>query len=193
MDINTPIEITENSTGLDMLNEVRRAFSVYFYQEIQKVMQIPVVDERQARMLSQHLTQRLGTMQLLTIIDESEVAQATLALHQMMFKTDEPAAIVFAPIKASQYSHVSAADMLVLWNAVLQRFFTHCLTTGAQQPDAEERARMYAYAENATHCWHDLKMMMPGEIKKAQEIIKEFRNGNTTINTRYVGADVPDI
>lgn len=192
-DINKPIEITEASTGLDMLNEVRRAFSVYFYQEIQKVMQIPVVDAKQARMLSQHLTQRLGTMQILTIIDESEVAKATIALRQMMAKTTEPAAIVFAPIKESQYSNVSAADMLVLWNAVLQQFFTHCLTTGAQHPDAEERARMYAYAENATYCWHDLKMMMPGEIAKAQEIIKEFRVGNTDGATTYVGADIPVI
>lgn len=192
-DINTPIEITENSTGLDILNEVRRAFSVYLFQEIQKVMSIPVVDDKQAKMLSQHLTQRLGTMQILTIIDENEVAQATIALRQMMSQATEPAAIVFAPVKASQYSNVSAADMLVLWNAVLQRFFTHCLTTGAQHLDAEERARLYAYAENATYCWHDLKMMMPGEIKKAQEIIKEFRAGNTTVDTKYTGADIPTI
>ena len=192
-DINTPMPITENSTGLDLLNEVRRSFSVYLFQEIQKVMSVPVVDDKQAKMLSQHLTQRLGTMQILTIIDESEVAQATIALRQMISKAAEPTAIVFAPVKASQYSNVSAADMLVLWNAVLQRFFTHCLTTGAYHPDAEERARLYAYAENATYCWHDLKMMMPGEIKKAQEIIKEFRAGNTTVDTKYTGADIPTI
>lgn len=193
MDINTPIEITENSTGLDMLNEVRRAFSVYFFQEMQKVMSIPVVDAKQARMLSQHLTQRLGTMRMLTILTETEVSQATDALCQMISGNFPPTAIVFAPVTESQYINYRAADMLVIWNAVLQKFFTHCLTTGAQQNDIEERNRMYAFAENAVYCWHDLSMMMPAEINKAQEIIKEFRAGNTTINTRYVGADVPDI
>jgi hypothetical protein len=36
-------------------------------------------------------------------------------------------------------------------------------------------------------------MMMPGEIAKAQEIIKEFRAGNTDGATTYVGADIPVI
>ena len=193
MDINTPIEITEESTGLDMLNEVRRAFSVYFFKEIQKVMSIPVVDDKQARMLSQHLTQRLGTMRILTIIGENEVEQATDAMRQFMTKRFEPTAIVFAPVEESAYSQVKASDMMVLWNAVLQQFFTHCLTTGAQQTDLDERNRMYAFAENAVYCWHDLRMMMPGEIAKAQEIIKEFRAGNTTVDTKYTGADIPTI
>ncbi|MBQ8806379.1 MAG: hypothetical protein IJZ68_08000 [Bacteroidaceae bacterium] len=193
MDINTPIEITENSTGLDMLNEVRRAFSVYFFKEIQKVMSIPVVDDKQARMLSQHLTQRLGTMRVLTILGENEVDQATDALRQFISGSFPPTAIVFAPVEESSYSKVGAADMMVLWNAVLQQFFTHCLTSGAKQADMEERNRMYAFAENAVYCWHDLRMMMPGEIKKAQEIIKEFRAGNTTVDTKYTGADIPDI
>lgn len=193
MDINTPIEITEESTGLDMLNEVRRAFSVYFFKEIQKVMSIPVVDDKQARMLSQHLTQRLGTMRILTILGENEVEQATDAMRQFMTGGFPPTAIVFAPVEESAYSQVKASDMMVLWNAVLQQFFTHCLTTGAKQTDADERNRMYAFAENATYCWHDLRMMMPGEINKAQEIIKEFRAGNTTVSTKYTGADIPVI
>lgn len=193
MDINTPIEITEESTGLDMLNEVRRAFSVYFFKEIQKVMSIPVVDDKQARMLSQHLTQRLGTMRILTIIGENEVEQATDAMRQFMTKRFEPTAIVFAPVEESAYSQVKASDMMVLWNAVLQQFFTHCLTAGAQQTDLDERNRMYAFAENAVYCWHDLRMMMPGEIAKAQEIIKEFRAGNTAVDTKYTGADIPTI
>jgi hypothetical protein len=193
MDINTPIEITENSTGLDVLNEVRRAFSVYFFQEIQKVMSIPVVDTKQAKMLSQHLTQRLGTMRILTILTKSEVEQATDAMRQFISGNFPPTAIVFAPVKESNYSRYSAGDMMVLWNAVLQKFFTHCLTAGAKQSDIEERNRMYAFAENAVYCWHDLKMMMPAEINKAQEIIKEFRNGNTNVDTTYVGADIPKL
>lgn len=193
MDINIPIPITDTSTGLDMLNEVRRAFSVYFYQEIQKVMSIPVVDEKQAKVLSQHLTQRLGTMRILTIISESEVEQATDAMRQFISGNFPPTAIVFASVKESNYSQFSAGDMMVLWNAVLQRFFTHCLTSGAKQTDIEERNRMYAFAENAVHCWHDLRMMMPGEIQKAQDIIKDFRAGKITVNTKYTGADIPNI
>lgn len=190
-DINTPMEITENSTGLEMLNEVRRAFSVYLFQEIQKVMSIPVVDDKQARMLSQHLTQRLGTMRILTILSKNEVDQATDAMRQFISGNFPPTAIVFAPVQESAYSQVRSSDMMTLWNAVLQQFFTHCLTSGAQQTDEDERNRMYAFAENAVYCWHDLRMMMPGEIKKAQEIVKEFRAGNTTVDTTYVGADVP--
>lgn len=192
-DINTPIKITENSTGLDMLNEVRRSFSVYLFQEIQKVMSIPVVDDKQAKMLSQHLTQRLGTMRILTILSENEVEQATATMRQCLSGNLPPTAIVFAPVEQSAYSQVRASDMMTLWNAVLQKFFTHCLTSGAQQHNEDERNRMYAFAENATYCWHDLRMMMPGEIKKAQEIIKEFRAGNTNVDTKYTGADIPEI
>lgn len=193
MDINTPMTITEESTGLDMLNEVRRAFSVYFWQEMQKVHSIPVVDDKQARMLSQHLGQRLGAMRVLTIIGDDEISQATDHLHRMFNSNEEPAAIVFAPVKDSTYSQYSASEMLVLWNAILQQFFTRCLTAAAQQSNVDERNRLYAFAENATFCWHDLRMMMPGEIAKAQEILKEFRAGNTNVSTKYTGADIPDL
>lgn len=185
MDINTPLKITENSTGQDMLNEVRRAFSVYFWQEMQKVHSIPVVDDKQARMLSQHLGQRLGVMRVLTIIGDDEISQATDHLQRMFNSNEEPAAIVFAPVKDSTYSQYSASEMLVLWNTILQQFFTRCLTAAAQQSNADERNRLYAFAENAIQCWYDLGMMNINELQKACEIIKSFRLGNTNINTEY--------
>lgn len=193
MDINTPIEITENSTGLDLLNETRRAFSVYFWQEMQKVHSIPVVDDKQARMLSQHLGQRLGVMRVLTIIGDDEISQATDHLHRMFNADEELAAIVFAPVNDSIYSQYSANEMLFLWNTILQQFFTRCLTAAAQQSNTDERTRLYAFAENAISCCSALHMMKPDEITKALEILKEFRAGNTNVSTKYTNVDMPDL
>ena len=190
MDINTPLTITEESTGLDMLNEARRAFSVYFWQEMQKVHSIPVVDNKQARMLSQHLGQRLGTMRVLTIIGDDEISQATDHLHRMFNSNAEPAAIVFAPVQESAYSQYSASEMMVLWNTILQQFFTRCLTSGAQQSNVEERNRLYAFAENGISCCNALRMIKPEEFTKAQEILKEFRAGNTNVSTQYTHVDM---
>lgn len=185
MDINTPIEITENSTGQDMLNEVRRAFSIYLYKEIQKIASIPVYDNKQARMLSQHLSQRLGTMRMLMIIDDKEMIQATTQIRKLLSPPFEPTVLIFAPITQSPYSEYTVDKIKTMWNSLLQEFFIHCLTSGAKQICSEEQKRMYAFAENAIQCWYDLGMMNINELQKACEIIKSFRLGNTNINTEY--------
>lgn len=171
------------TTGLDLLNEVRHEFSLYLWKQIQIVKNIPVSDKQQARALSQHIGQRLATMRLLAILSDVEVSQATNHLSRILNSPAEPDAIVFAPVSDEAFKSYKPKNLIAAWNNILQNFFTHCLVNGKTQRH-EEQVRMYLFAENAISCWKDLHMLSEQEFAAAQQIINEYRAGQTP-DTHY--------
>jgi hypothetical protein len=184
-DINTPIEITENSTGLDMLNEARRRFSVHFNEEVRKILSVPAVETKQAKILSRHLSQRLMAMKTLTILTQYEINHATRIVAQFSNGTMDVTPIVFDSVKKSSYEQYSAEDMKFMWNVLLQELFSQCLKSGASNRNYAEKDRLFSFANNAIECWNDMQFMEPEEYEKAQSIIKDFYAETPNVSTKY--------
>ncbi len=176
MDYNQPIELTDTSTGLDLLNETRRKFSLRINQVVDDVANIPVDNQNVAHLLSQHIMHRLQTMQMLTILTPEEVEAATACIQRRM-NGDEPYFLVFAPVQHSGYIKYTVSELMGMWRELLQDFLEFSLKKVCTYP-ATEQAKIVSFAKIATLAASEVDIISSQEYDTCTQILQDIEHGN---------------
>lgn len=184
MDYNQPIELNENSTGLDLLNETRRKFSLRINQIVDDVANIPVENQDVAHLLSQHIAHRLQTMQILTVLTPEEVEAATACIQKRM-NEEESYFLVFAPISHSGYTQYTVNELRDMWRDLLQDFFEFSLNKAHTYPPTE-RAKILSFAKISALAASEVDVITASETEKLNAIIQQIEHGAVPATYKFL-------